>query len=86
MKKLKYFRIMADLTLEALADKAEVSVGHLSHLENGSRDNPSKETMEKVAAALGKTVPEVFFSELTEQEAQDMALKGHHVESGVVNQ
>lgn len=86
MKKLKYFRIMADLTLEALAEQAEVSIGHLSHLENGSRDNPSKETMEKIAAALGKTVPEVFFSELTEEEAQEMAQKGHCAESGVVSQ
>lgn len=86
MIKMKYCRIMANLTLEDIAKETNLSVGYLSHLENGSRENPSKEAMEKIAAALKSTVPEVFYSELTTEEAQELAQKGHHVESGVVNE
>ena len=86
MIKLKYCRIMASLTLEDIAKETNLSVGYLSHLENGSRENPSKEAMEKIAAALKKTVPEVFYSELTAEEAQELAQKGHYTESGVVNE
>lgn len=77
MNKIKYFRIMTNLTLEDVSKQTNLSTGHISHLENGSRENPSKETMEKVAAALGKTVPEVFYTELTEEEAQELTQKGH---------
>lgn len=69
MNKIKTFREENNLTLEALSKRIKelsgdgegISVGHLSHLENGSRANPSKETMEKIAKALGRTVVDVFF-------------------------
>lgn len=77
---------MAELTLEDISKETNLSVGYLSHLENGSRENPSKDVMEKIAAALKKTVPEVFYSDLTEEEAQELAQRGHNVESGGVNE
>jgi len=78
VSKLKYLRIKSGMTLEELSVKTSLTIGHLSHLENGSR-NPSKETMETLAEALGETVPEVFYTELTVPEAQELANKGHSV-------
>ena len=81
MNKMKYFRITADpkITLEDISEKTGYSVGYLSHLENGSRENPSKEAMEKIATALGKTVPEVFYTELTVEEVEELNKRGHNV-------
>ncbi|MFT9497205.1 helix-turn-helix transcriptional regulator [Anaerosolibacter sp.] len=65
MNKIKEFRSTAGMTVRALAEKAGVAVGYLSTLENdkNSSVNPTKEVMEKIADALNKTVPEVFFAE-----------------------
>lgn len=81
LNKLKYFRVMSGMTLEDLSKVTSISIGHLSHLENGTRENPTKETMDKVAAAFEKTVPEVFFTELTAEEEQELAEKCHYVVS-----
>ena len=69
MNRIKELRERLNLTLEALSEKTKteagdgqgLSIGYLSHLENGSRDNPSKDTMERVSKALDRTVSEVFF-------------------------
>ena len=50
------------MTLKDLADRVGISVGYLSHLETGSRDNPSKDVMERIAWALDSSIPEIFFS------------------------
>lgn len=59
--KLKYYRIKEKLTLKDLADKTGLSAGYLSHLENGSRTNPSMNAMSKIAMAMNKKIGEVFF-------------------------
>ena len=79
MNKIKYFRIMQGLQLKDLVIATGLSMGHLSHLENGNRQ-PSKETMELIADALGKTVQEVFYSEFTVEEAEALAAKGYAVQ------
>ena len=61
--KLKRFRQDKGMTLENLAKKAGVSAGYICHLENGSRNHPSIEIMEKIAKALDKTIFEIFFNE-----------------------
>ncbi len=61
--KIKKFRKQRQMKLKEVAEKAGISVGYLSHLENGSRANPSREVMESIAFALLKTIPEVFFEE-----------------------
>lgn len=61
MNCIKTIRAIEGVTLENLADKTQLSIGYLSHLENGSRNNPSKETMEKIAMAFKRSVPEVFY-------------------------
>ena len=49
--------------LNELARKAGIAPSYLSNIESGIKTNPSKETMDSIAAALGKTVPEVFYSD-----------------------
>lgn len=60
--KIKKFRTDKNMTLKELSEEIGVSIGYLSHLERGSRSNPSKEVMEKIATALESSIPEIFFS------------------------
>ena len=60
--KIREYRKEKGLTLKELASKCEISVGYLCHLEKGSRKNPSREVMEKIASVLNENVPKVFFS------------------------
>ncbi len=60
--KIKKFRERNNMTLKELAEEVGISVGYLSHLERGSRSNPSKEVMENIAEALKASIPEIFFS------------------------
>ena len=46
--KLRYIRKEKGLTLEELSEKSGLSSGYLCHLEKGSRNHPSIETMEKI--------------------------------------
>lgn len=61
--KIKQFRSEAGMTVRGLSELAGVAVGYLSALENDTDSvvNPTKEVMERISTALGKTVPEVFF-------------------------
>ncbi|MFV0452429.1 MAG: helix-turn-helix domain-containing protein [Propioniciclava sp.] len=49
-------RTRLSLSVEALAEQADVSMGLISQLEHG-KANPSLKTLGKVAAALGTTIP-----------------------------
>ena len=60
--RMKQIRKETGMTLEELATKTGISVGYLSHLERGTRDNPTICVMDKIAYALGKSLLEVFFS------------------------
>lgn len=60
---LKNIRKNKGITLNELASATGLNAGYLCHIERGTRTNPSKDTMEKIASALGRTVSEVFYSE-----------------------
>lgn len=60
--KIRKIRIKLGLTLENLSEMTGISVGYLSHLELGTRTNPSIEVMNKISKALKKSVSEIFFS------------------------
>ncbi len=60
--KIRKYRKERRLTLKELAEKSGISAGYLSHLENGSRDNPSMEVMENISIILNKSITEIFFS------------------------
>lgn len=60
---IRKYREEKEMTQKELAERSEISVGYLCHLERGSRDNPSKEVMKKIAIVLNKSVQEIFFSD-----------------------
>lgn len=60
---IRRFRQEQGYTLVDFADKIGVSFSYLCHLERGSRRNPSRDVMKKIASALNKTIAETFFSE-----------------------
>ena len=49
------------MSVYKLAEKTKLSPGYISNLENGKKTNPSKDSMEKIAGALGGSVSELFF-------------------------
>ena len=61
--KIKEIRKIKGFTLEEVAQKANISVGYLSHLERGTRKNPSVKIMYNIACALESTILKVFFDE-----------------------
>jgi transcriptional regulator with XRE-family HTH domain len=73
MNNIKYYRQQLRLTVRSLAEKSNVAAGYLSALENDSGDliNPTKSVMEKISAALDKTVPEVFFPSFADAKFSD---------------
>ena len=66
--KMKKIRKAKGMTLEKLSDKTGISVGYLSHLERGTRGNPTIIIMDKIAYALGESVQEIFLEEKQEKE------------------
>lgn len=58
---LKKIRTSKNMTIRELSEKSGVSAGYLCHLENGTRSNPSKDVMEKIAKTLNKNIMEIFF-------------------------
>lgn len=59
--KIKTKRKSLDMSVYELAEKTNLSPGYISNLENEQKTNPSKDCMQKIAAALGSTVVELFF-------------------------
>lgn len=58
---LKKIRIQKQLTIRELSEISGVSIGYICHLELGTRKNPSKDVMKKIANALGENVIKIFF-------------------------
>lgn len=81
MNKVKYYRLISGLLLKDLSEKTGLSVGHLSHIENGNKQ-PSKSAMESIASAVGSTVPEVFYEPFTAEEKEEMEHLGNEVDNG----
>lgn len=59
--KLKKRRKELELSVYELAEKTGLSATYISNLENEQKKNPSKETMEKIAANLDCNVTDIFF-------------------------
>lgn len=60
--RMREIRKEIGMTLEKLSEKTGISIGYLSHLERGTRENPTICVMDKIAYALGRSMAEVFFS------------------------
>lgn len=55
---IRHLREERDLTQEALAHAAGITVGHLSTIERG-HSNPTWATVKAIAAGLGLALPDV---------------------------
>ena len=62
MNHIKLIREAVGMTQKALADAANISAPFLFDLENGNR-NAKPETLERIAAALGCSVSDLFEKE-----------------------
>lgn len=60
--KIAEIRNMKGISLSKLARDAGISKGYLSNIENGIKENLSKELLEKIAKALGIDVSEFYES------------------------
>ncbi|MEX0083521.1 helix-turn-helix domain-containing protein [Clostridium butyricum] len=69
MNIIKNIRKKKQMTVRDLAESSNISVGYLSDLENCKTENPTKETMDKIAVALETTVPELFYGTSTEDKS-----------------
>lgn len=57
---IKKFRKKLNLTQSQLSMKINISCSYLSHLENGSRLNPSYTVMQNLANALNCKISDIF--------------------------
>lgn len=62
--RMKEIRKEKGITLTEIANETGISIGYLSHLEKGTRKNPSIEIMDKISKYLDKSVSDVFFTEM----------------------
>ena len=58
---LKRIRISKNLTIKELSELSGVSMGYICHLEKGTRKNPSRDVMEKIAKVLDEPIIKIFF-------------------------
>ena len=58
--KIKEYRLKQGLTLEELANSCNLSIGYISHLETGTRTNPSLNVLNRIAQALNINISELL--------------------------
>lgn len=63
MKNMRRIRKELGFSIKRLAEDADIAPSYIFNLETGNRTNPSREVMEKIALAFGKSVAEVFFED-----------------------
>ena len=80
---IKRWRALRGLTQEALAEKANLHRTYISDIERGAR-NLSLESIDRLAQALGITIPMLFspagLQELPELVARSVQLKNEFVD------
>lgn len=57
---IRKYRKEMKMTLQELSKLTGLSLGYISHLERGTRNNPSYETMKTISIALEKSIYTVF--------------------------
>lgn len=58
---LRKIRKSKNLTIQELSELSGVSMGYICHLEKGSRQNPSRDVMEKISKVLEEPIAKIFF-------------------------
>ena len=68
---IKKLREQKSISINALARECNMSPGYLSDLEKGKKDNPSVETLEKIASNLGITAQQLFKENIEQNDEID---------------
>ena len=63
-KRIQYYRLKKEFTQEYIAEKAGVSIPHLSRIENGS-GKPSLQTLVNICNALNVTIDDIMQDNIT---------------------
>lgn len=67
---LKHFREQKGLTVNGLSRLSGVAASYISNIENGKKENPSKEVIIKLADSLGRTTDELIHGEIIDQDIE----------------
>lgn len=70
--KIAEIRNRKDISLSRLAKDAGISKGYLSNIENGIKENPSVELLEKISKALSVNVSDLFDNEPIDDNLDEM--------------
>jgi transcriptional regulator with XRE-family HTH domain len=84
-QRLRWSRREQGITLQQLSERCGRAVSYLSQLETGIKVNPTKQTVEDVAAALGVR-PAFLFGEAGSAGADDWARAVSGVDASVIGQ
>lgn len=68
---IKQLRENKNLSINSLARRCSMSPGYLSDLEKGKKENPSLDTLEKIASELDTTVQQLFKETINEPDEID---------------
>jgi hypothetical protein len=55
-KQAKQARLDQQLTLQQVSEKSGIDISNLAKIENGQRENPTIDTLFRIAAALGRGI------------------------------
>ncbi|QDY21955.1 transcriptional regulator [Clostridium botulinum] len=61
MNNIKKIRKKGKISIYKIAKETGLTPSYINNLENGYKTNPTKDVMDKIAIALGQTVPEIFY-------------------------
>lgn len=65
-KKIQYQRLRRILSVRKLAKAADVKELTIRDIESGKRPHPRRETVERIASALGLTIEQLVDTEIPE--------------------
>lgn len=63
MNKIKFYRILRNMTQQQLANLSGVSQSYINELERGKKKNPSKLTLDKIAKGLEVSISDILIDE-----------------------
>jgi transcriptional regulator with XRE-family HTH domain len=61
LNRIKEIREKRKLSIYKIAELTGLTPSYISNLENGHKNNPTKEVMENISEALEQTVPDIFY-------------------------
>lgn len=70
--KIAKIRNKRGISLSKLSRESGVSKGYLSELENGIKENPNIEILDKIAKALDVSVSDLFEQDPIDEELEDL--------------